>query len=132
VHYLQENQAVEAAAPPPPKRLLVIEMFAGSHPVGRRFQHLQTQQQQQQSAPYSLAAYAAIEIADGERYRAPAPEVMGLAPAHHLDLHASVENQNTRVLVDRKKDTGAPLYHTVIGCLPLASRPLRTARHVHA
>jgi hypothetical protein len=91
---LQENHAADAAAPPPPKRLLVIEAFAGSHPVGRHFQTLHTQQQ---PAPYSLAAYAAIEMADGERYRAPAPEAMGLTPAHHLDMHAKVDDSTTQV-----------------------------------
>jgi hypothetical protein len=72
----------------------VIEAFAGSHPVGRHFQHLQGQQQ---PAPYSLAAYAAVESEAGARYRAPAPESMGLTPAHHLDLHAKVEDLSTQV-----------------------------------
>jgi hypothetical protein len=90
----QENQATEAAATPSPKRLLVIEAFAGSHPVGRHFHTLHAQQQ---PAPYSLAAYAAVEMADGERYRAPAPEAMGLTPAHHLDLHGKVEDSTTQV-----------------------------------
>jgi hypothetical protein len=85
-----------AATAEAPKKLMVIETFAGSHPVGRHFQHLQTQQQQQQQStvPYRLAAYAAVESHRpvGEKYRAPQAEALGLTPFHHLSLRARVED----------------------------------------
>lgn len=73
----------------------MIEVFAGSHPVGRHFQHLRSQQQ---PAPYSLAAYAAIEEKqpEGERYRAPAAESLGLTPEHYLSLHTKVQDADAR------------------------------------
>jgi hypothetical protein len=83
---LQETKA--------PSRLLVIEAFAGSHPVGRHFQNLHAQQH---PAPYSLAAYAAIEAEKGSECATPAPETLGLTPAHHLSLRpAGVEDDSTR------------------------------------
>lgn len=76
-----------------PKRLLAIEVFAGSHPVGHHFQELRLQavQPQPQPVPCSLLAYAAIELQDGQQYRAPGPEALGLTPLHHLDLHGDVQ-----------------------------------------
>jgi hypothetical protein len=86
----------DAAQPPKqgPKRLLAIEVFAGSHPVGCHFQELRLQalqQQQQQLAPYSLAAYAAVELQDGQQFKAPEAKSLGLAPTCHLDLHGDVQ-----------------------------------------
>lgn len=75
-----------------PKRLLAIETFAGSHPVGRHFQYLRLHASELQPAPYSLAAYAAIEAEGGQQYRAPEPESLGLAPEHHLDLQGMVQD----------------------------------------
>jgi hypothetical protein len=73
----------------------VIEVFAGSHPVGRHFQHLRSQQQ---PAPYSLAAYAAIEEKqpEGKKYRAPTAESLGLTPEHYLSLHTKVQDADAR------------------------------------
>lgn len=84
-----------AAAAKAPKRLLAIEVCAGSHPVGRHIQHLQAQQQQ---SPYTLAAYAAIEVQppNGAKYRAPEPAALGLTAEHHLSLPARVEDPAAR------------------------------------
>lgn len=83
------------AAAKAPKSLLAIEVFAGSHPVGRHIQHLQAQQQQ---APYTLAAYAAIEVRQphGDKYRVPEAAALGLTAEHHLSLHARVEDDAAR------------------------------------
>jgi hypothetical protein len=72
----------------------VIDAFAGAHSVGLHFQHQHGQQQQQRPAPYSLAAYAAIEAQQpvAEKYRAPAADSLGLTPEHYLSLHAKVED----------------------------------------
>lgn len=60
-------------------------------------------QHQQQPSPYSLAAYAAIEMQqpDGKKFRAPEPQALGLTPEHHLSLHARVQDPAARTaLID--------------------------------
>jgi hypothetical protein len=79
-----------------PKGLLAIEVFAGSHPVARHFKEIRLQTAQQPPLPYSLVAYAAIEAKEGQKYRAPGPEALGLAPKHYLDLHGNVQHLATQ------------------------------------
>jgi hypothetical protein len=94
----------------------VIEVFAGSHPVGRHFQHLQSQQEPD---AYSVAAYAAIEAQqpNGEKFKAPEPHTLGITPAHHLSLHARVEHTDAQTkLLDfvRRELQGFGLHGVVV------------------
>lgn len=107
---------------PATKRLLVIEVFAGSHPVGR---HCKALQEAQQQAPYSIAAYAAVELVQpqGDKYKAPSPTKLNLPAEHCLSLSgADIQDpdvvQQLVQFVRSSLRTASPSAVVVFGGLP--------------